>query len=223
MLPAGDALSTRRRSPMAVAATVGIARRLAQAGRGRGLAVHVVHYRFRGWNGGHAHPVEDAHWAAGQVMDRYGDVPIALVGVDMGGRAALRAADHPAVESVVAIAPWLPSVTDAGLEPVKQLAGRKVLIVHGTDDWDTAPEVSYQLAERAKKVSPDICRFEVHTAGHALAHRRHDVTALTADFVLGSLGLCLGYSRPVADALVAPPPLGLRMPLATGFAADGSR
>jgi hypothetical protein len=36
------------------------------------------------------------------------------------------------------------------------------------------------------------------------------------DFVRGSLFTGL-YARPVADALAAPPPLGLRMPLAAGF------
>lgn len=223
MLPAGDALSTRRRSPLAAAAMVRLARRLAHAGRGEGLAAHVVHYRFRGWNGGHAHPVEDAHWAAGEAVSRYGEVPVGLVGFDMGGRAALRAADHTAVASVVAIAPWLPSVTDTGPEPVKQLAGRKVLIVHGTDDRDTDPQLSYRLAERAKKTNPAVCRFEVHTDGHDLAHHRHEVAALTADFVLGSLGLGRGFSRPVVDALAAPPPLGLRMPLSAGFGMRGAR
>ncbi|WP_275435587.1 hypothetical protein [Streptomyces sp. ICC4] len=36
------------------------------------------------------------------------------------------------------------------------------------------------------------------------------------DFVLGSV-LSGRYSRPVTDALAAPPPLGLRMPLASGY------
>ena len=38
----------------------------------------------------------------------------------------------------------------------------------------------------------------------------------SALFVLGSL-FGYGYARPLADALAAPPPLGLRMPLAAGF------
>ncbi|MFF3563349.1 dienelactone hydrolase family protein [Streptomyces sp. NPDC002574] len=215
VLPGGSALSTRRRSPVAAAAVVPLARRLVRAaGRGEGLAVHVVHYRFRGWNGGHAHPAEDAQWAVDEVVQRYGDVPVALVGMDMGGRAALRAAGHPAVNSVVAMAPWLPDALEP--DPVKQLIGRHVMIVHGTNDHSTHPDLSYRLAERAKKVNRDVCRFEVHSDGHLLTEHRSEVSALAADFVLGTL-LGRSFARPVADALAAPPPLGLRMPLAAGF------
>jgi pimeloyl-ACP methyl ester carboxylesterase len=199
---------------MAAAAMVGIARRLAEAGRDEGLAAHVVHYRFRGWNGGHPH--EDASWAADEAVRRYGDIPICLVGMDMGGRAALRAAGHPAVSSVVALAPWLPD-DGAEPEPVQQLIGRRTLIVHGTNDHETSPGLSYRLAERAKKINRDVCRFEVHSDGHDLQDHRAEVISLTADFVLGSLGLGRGFTRPVADALAAPPPLGLRMPLSVGF------
>ncbi|MDX2642931.1 alpha/beta hydrolase [Streptomyces sp. NPDC001902] len=215
LLPGGSALSTRRRSPVAAAAMVPLARRLVRAaGRGEGLAVHVVHYRFRGWNGGHAHPAEDARWAVDEVVRRYGDVPVSLVGMDMGGRAALHAAGHPAVNSAVAIAPWLPDAPEP--DPVKQLIGRHILIVHGTNDDSTHPDLSYRLAERLKKVNRDVCRFEVHTDGHLLHDHRAEVASLTADFVLGTL-LGRSFARPVADALAAPPPLGLRMPLASGF------
>ena len=213
-LPGGDALSTRRRSPMAAAVMWPLARHLVRAGFAEGVAAHVVHYRFRGWNGGHAHPAEDAEWAVGEAVRRYGDVPVCLVGLDMGGRAALHAAGHPAVNSVVALAPWLPDGPEP--EPVKQLIGRRVMIVHGTDDGATDPELSYRLAERAKKVNREVCRFEVHSDGHGLHQHRNEVFALTTDFVLGSL-LERSYARPVADALAAPPPLGLRMPLAAGF------
>lgn len=213
-LPGGDALSTRRRSPVAAAMMWPLARHLVREGLDDGVAAHVVHYRFRGWNGGHAHPAEDAEWAVGEAVRRYGDVPVCLVGMDMGARAALHAAGHPAVNSVVALAPWLPGGPEP--EPVKQLAGRRVLLVHGTDDDVTAPELSYRLAERAKKANRDVCRFEVHSDGHGLHQHRAEVFALAADFVLGSL-LDRPYARPVTDALAAPPPLGLRMPLASGF------
>jgi dienelactone hydrolase len=211
-LPGGDPRSTRRRSPMAAASMWPLARYLVRAGAQDGVAAHVVHYRSRGWNDADA--VRDAEWAVGEVGQRYGDVPVCLVGMDMGARAALRAAGHPAVGSVAALAPWLPE--EAEPEPVKQLNGRHVLIVHGTDDSATDPELSYHLAERAKKVNREVCRFEVHSDGHGLHQHRAEVFALTADFVLGSL-LERPYARPVTDALAAPPPLGLRMPLAAGF------
>ncbi|GAA2434776.1 alpha/beta hydrolase [Streptomyces glaucus] len=218
LLPDGDEVSGRRPSPLLATASVrALGRRLARAGREEGLAVHVVHYRCRGWNGSEAHLARDASWAADEAVRRYGDVAVCLVGVGMGGRAALRAGGHEAVDSVAAIAPWLPDEDVAAPpEPVKQLAGRRVLIVHGTNDRRSDPESSFRLAARAKKANRDVCRFEVHTDGHGLHQYRDEVLALAEDFVLGAL-FGRAFSRPVADALAAPPPLGLRMPLAAGF------
>jgi dienelactone hydrolase len=202
---------------MATASVRALGRRLTRAGQGEGLVTHVVHYRYRGWNGSEAHLAQDADWAAEEVVRRYGDVPVCLVGLGMGGRAALHAAGHTAVDSVVALSPWLPEEDMAAPpEPVKQLAGRRVLIVHGTNDERTDPELSFRLAARAKKANRDICRFEVHSDGHGLHQYRSEVHALAEDFVMGSL-FGRAFSRPVQDALAAPPPLGLRMPLASGF------
>ncbi|MFJ3233461.1 alpha/beta hydrolase [Streptomyces sp. NPDC086787] len=218
LLPGGEEESARRPSSVWATASVrGLGRTLVRAGRDEGLAAHVVHYRYRGWNGNAAHPAQDASWAVDEIVRRYGDVPVCLVGMGMGGRAALRASGHEAVNSVVALAPWLPEDDVAAPpEPVKQLAGRRVLIVHGTNDERTDPELSFRLATRAKKANRDVCRFEVHTDGHALHQYRAEVHALASDFAMGAL---FGHplSRPVLDALAAPPPLGLRMPLAVGF------
>ncbi|MFI6039839.1 alpha/beta hydrolase [Streptomyces sp. NPDC051315] len=218
LLPGGDEVSDRRPSTLWAGGPVrALGRRLARAGRQEGLAVHVVHYRYRGWNGSEAHLAADASWAADEAVRRYGDVSVCLAGVDMGGRAALRAGGHEAVNSVVAIAPWLPE-EDVAVppEPVKQLVGRRVLIVHGTNDERTDPELSFRLATRAKKVNREVCRFEVHSDGHGLHQHRAEVLCLVEDFAMGVLfGRAL--SRPVEDALAAPPPLGLRMPLAAGF------
>jgi predicted esterase len=218
LLPGGEESSGRRPSPMMATASVrALGRRLARAGREDGLATHVVHYRYRGWNGTEAHLARDADWATEEVVRRYGDVAVCLAGVDMGARAALHAGGHEAVNSVLAIAPWLPEEDVAAPpEPVKQLAGRRVLMVHGTNDARTDPELSFRLAARAKKANRDVCRFEVHSDGHALRQHRDEVHALAEDFVMGSL-FGRAYSRPVEDALAAPPPLGLRMPLAAGF------
>ncbi|MFJ3665994.1 alpha/beta hydrolase [Streptomyces sp. NPDC090106] len=218
LLPAGEEISARRPSPLLATASVrALGRRLSRTGREDGLVAHVVHYRYRGWNGPEAHLAADADWAVEEVVRRYGDVTVCLVGVGMGGRAALRTAGHEAVNSVVALAPWLPEEdVAASPEPVKQLAGRRVLLVHGTNDERSDPELSFRLAARAKKANRDVCRFEVHTDGHGLRQYRDEVIALTEDFVMGAVfGRAL--SRPVQDALAAPPPLGLRMPLAAGF------
>ncbi|MEW2621732.1 alpha/beta hydrolase [Streptomyces sp. NPDC048106] len=219
LLPGGEEISARRPSSLmgAPALVRSLGRRFVRTGRGEGLAVHTVRYRYRGWNGSEAHLAADAEWAADEVVRRYGDVPVCLVGVDMGGRAALRAGGHEAVNSVVALAPWLPEEDVAApAEPVKQLVGRRVLIVHGTNDERSDPELSFRLAARAKKVNREVCRFEVHSDGHRLGGHRDEVESLAADFMRGAL---FGHpvSRPVEDALAAPPPIGLRMPLAAGF------
>ncbi|GAB7104012.1 alpha/beta hydrolase [Streptomyces phaeofaciens JCM 4814] len=218
LLPGGEEVSGRRPSPMWAAASVrALGRTLTRAGHEEGLAAHVVHYRYRGWNGSEAHLAADAAWAADEIVRRYGDVPVCLAGVGMGGRAALRAAGHEAVNSVLALAPWLPEDDVAAPpEPVKQLVGRRVMIVHGTNDERSDPELSFRLAARAKKANRDVCRFEVHADGHGLHQYRDEVHALAADFTMGML-FGRGLSRPVEDALAAPPPLGLRMPLAVGF------
>ncbi|MFJ5221581.1 alpha/beta hydrolase [Streptomyces sp. NPDC088400] len=217
VLPPGEPASTRPPSLLGYARVLPLARSLARAGAPEGLVVHVVRYRGRGWNGTDARLAADAEWAADEVVRRYGDVPVCLAGHGMGGRAALRAAGHPAVNSVLAMSPWLPERDRAAEpEPVRQLMGRQVLMMHGTNDARCDPDLSYRLAERAKKINRDTCRFEVHSDGHALRQHHDEVLALASDFVLGAL-LSRTYSRPVADALAAPPPLGLRMPLAAGF------
>ncbi|MFJ2767528.1 alpha/beta hydrolase [Streptomyces sp. NPDC087300] len=217
LLPGGTETSTRRPSPLAAGGVRALGRRLAQDGRAAGLATHVVHYGCRGWNGAQAQLARDANWAADEIVRLYGDVPVCLAGVDMGGRAALRAGGHDAVNSVLALAPWLPEDDVAAPpEPVKQLVGRRVLVVHGTNDERTDPELSFRLAERAKKVNRDVCRFEVHSDGHRLHQHQSEVLALASDFVMGVL-FGADFARPLEDALAAPPPLGLRMPLASGF------
>ncbi|MFI8854650.1 alpha/beta hydrolase [Streptomyces sp. 891-h] len=236
VLPGGGRTGGTRRGA-ALAATVSavpLARRLARATSDDDPVVtHIVHYRHggRGGNGSGAvsraaaECAADALSAVEEVARRYGDVPVCLVGTDIGALAALRTAGHEAVASVAALGPLLCEPAEgAGTvpvdggdeEPVQQLRGRHVLIVHGTNDTRCEPELSFRLAERAKKVNAQVCRFEVHTDGHGLRGYAAEVAALTQDFVLGTL--CGGdLCRPLTDALAAPPPLGLRMPLASGF------
>src|SRR6202451_4555113 len=97
--------------------------------RGSGIVVSRPRYRVRGWNGELASPVQDLRAAIDETVARFGAVPVVLIGHSMGARAAFRVAGHPAVTAVAGLAPWLPPA-----EPVDQLAGRRVLLVHGT--WD---------------------------------------------------------------------------------------
>lgn len=101
-----------------------------------------VRYRCRGWNGGDAE--QDVLRALSELGRLAGDVPVVLLGHATGGRAALRAAAHPHVRGVVALAPWLP----VG-EPVAQLAGRSVLLVQG-DDGTAAWAQASGYVERAR-------------------------------------------------------------------------
>lgn len=95
LLPDGEPDSRRRPSTLSYAVQLPFARTLARAGQEDGLAVHVVHYRCRGWNDG-ADPVTDARWAADEVVRRYGDVPVCLVGHGTGaGRRCGRAVTRP--------------------------------------------------------------------------------------------------------------------------------
>ncbi|MBW1604351.1 alpha/beta hydrolase [Streptomyces sp. JJ66] len=215
VLPGGVPASTRRPSPLAASAAQALARHAvgAAARVDAALTAHVLRPRYRGWNGDAAHLAADAAWALAEIDRRYGDVPVCLAGSGTGARAALRTAGHRLVAAVAALATWAP---DGDSESVDHLADRQVLFVHGTDDEVCAPGASYRLAERAREVSPTVCRFEVHTERHTLRRYRTEVAALTADFALGAL-CARDFSRALADAFAAPPPLGLRMPLAAGF------
>lgn len=142
------------------------ARTLHRAGRDLGLTVILLRYRYRGWNGTEMSPVADAMWALDHVRAEYGDVPIVLTGHSMGGRTSLRVAGDKSVLGVAAFAPWLPDG-----EPVEQLAGRDVLIAHGTLDRVTSPRASYRFAERARERADRVDYVAVRGETHAMVLR----------------------------------------------------
>ncbi|MFC9282816.1 alpha/beta fold hydrolase [Streptomyces collinus] len=75
-----------------------------------------VRYRHRGWN--QNDPLNDTYRALNELHQLAGPVPTILIGHSMGGRAALRAAVHPHVHGVLALAPsrtfWAELVWEAG-------------------------------------------------------------------------------------------------------------
>ena len=211
VLHGGQARSaaTVRRTQFSYLRMVPFARFLHRRGGGRGMSVRILRYRYRGWNEPELHPVQDARWALTQLWDQHRDASIVLLGHSMGGRAALRVADHPAVTAVCALAPW--TLDD---EPVRQLAGRSVLIAHGDREHMTDPRLSYRFAVRAKQVTSRVCRFNVLGDGHAMLRRARDWSELVARFVEAELGL----RKPdplIEDAMRRPAPEGLRVPLPT--------
>jgi pimeloyl-ACP methyl ester carboxylesterase len=171
------------------------------------VAVHLVRYRYRGWNG----PAQDAARDVEALLRGLPDLPTALVGHSMGGRAVLHAAGAPQVTAVAALAPWLD-----GTDPVRQLAGRTVLIAHGDRERMTDPRQSLAYAVRAKAVTDRVARFDVLGDGHAMLRRAGDWHGLVTRFVLGELGV-EPVDPVITNALRQPAPGGLDVPLgATG-------
>ncbi len=152
-----------------------------RAGSGAGITVATLRYRYQGWNGAEASPLPDARWALDEVRRRFGDVPVVLVGHSMGGRAALRVANDPSVAAVVALAPWLPPH-----EPVADLTGRSLLILHGSRDRTTDPAASLAYAEQAQSVTA-VRRVLIRGSGHGMLRRAALWHGLTTYFCLGVL------------------------------------
>jgi dienelactone hydrolase len=155
---------------------------LSRAGASAGLAVVELRHVMRGWNGAAQSPVADARRALDQIRDRFGDVPVGLVGHSMGGRTALAAADDPSVRSVVALAPWIEA--EDSPEPV---AGRLVLIIHGTADRMTDPRASAAFAERARPLAKQVTYLTIGGERHAMLRRARLWHEVAAGFTVGAL------------------------------------
>jgi alpha-beta hydrolase superfamily lysophospholipase len=158
---------------------VPFARHLHRAGRKHGLAVWSLRNSVRGWNGPDMTPLQDARWALGQIAEQHPGVPVFLVGHSMGGLTAVCAADHPQVEAVVALAPWLSPQT-----PVANLAGKKVLIVHGTTDRWTSPSQSLAFARRATPDTASMQYVALTGAGHFMLRKLRLWQTLATGFVI---------------------------------------
>lgn len=200
-------LTSARRKRVSYWRAYSFARALHRRNGRSGTMVAILRYRYRGWNEPELHPVHDARWALTQLRARYPGRRVVLLGHSMGGRVALRVADDPAVTAVCALAPW----TLDG-EPVRQLAGRSVLIAHGDRERMTDPQLSYRFAVRARSATDRVCRFDVLGDGHAMLRRARDWTSLVTRFVEAELGL-RGPDPVIEDAMRRPPPDGLRVPL----------
>lgn len=155
---------------------------LRRAGARDGLAVARLRFAVRGWNGQLRSPLADVRWAVDQLTERFPGVPIVLVGHSMGGRTALYAAGHSAVAGVVALAPWLERD-----DPVEQLAGRRVLIAHGTRDRMTSAAGSAAYARRARAAGADASYISVEADSHAMLRRSAVWHRLAAGYAVGVL------------------------------------
>jgi alpha-beta hydrolase superfamily lysophospholipase len=164
---------------LSVLRMVPIARRVARAGRGR-LAVFRLLNSTRDWDTSHT-PLRDASWALEEIAARLGrPLPTCLVGHSLGGRAALLAGGHDGVRSVVALNPWVYP------DDFVDLSGRRVLIVHGTDDRIASPE-------RARTVARNLARRtevefrEVPGGEHAMLRHGRAFEQAASGFVVDTL------------------------------------
>jgi dienelactone hydrolase len=130
-----------------------------------------VRYRVKSWRRLEL-CIEDTR-AAVEAAVAGGARACALVGFSMGGAASVGAADHPAVRTVIGLAPWLPEAL-----PLDTLAGRRLAIVHGALDRSVAgipgvpPSTSRRAFERACAAGVGDADYTlVGGAGHAVALR----------------------------------------------------
>jgi pimeloyl-ACP methyl ester carboxylesterase len=146
-----------------------------------GVEVWNLRFGVRGWNGAEASPVADALWALEQIRLHVG-LPVVIVGHSMGARAALRVAGSQSVRGVVALAPWLPPD-----EPMAALAGRSLLIAHGSRDRITDPAASVRYADRARRGCDSVRFVDVRGDGHGMLRRAGSWNRLISAAVLEML------------------------------------
>jgi pimeloyl-ACP methyl ester carboxylesterase len=184
----GTSVSTAPTGPLelAVLRMAPLANAIRRALRGYGVAVCQPRFEVKGWNGERASPVADLGRVIDDISLRYGDIPVVLIGHSMGARAALRVAGHPAVTAIAGLAPWVPPG-----EPVDQLAGRRVLLAHGTADRVTPPAETWAHAGRARSVT-DVAVIEVRGGEHTMVWRAPLWHRLAVEFSRLSLGLPAG-------------------------------
>jgi dienelactone hydrolase len=175
------------------------ASKLHRRGRAHGLAVWTLRYRYRGWNAEQRSPVRDLQWALEEIRRRHGDVPVAFVGHSMGGRTALAVGGDRSVRGVCALAPWTEDT-----DPVTQLSGATVLIVHGSLDKVTSPRASREYAHRAAQVAARVGYVVVRGDLHAMLFRWPQWHRLATGFSLAVLGISpmpAGIGRALADGV----------------------
>ncbi len=181
----------------AVLRMIPVAAAVRHALRGSGVVILRPRFGLRGWNGDLASPVHDLNQALDGIAAAYGPVPVVLIGHSMGARAAMRAAGHPAVSAVAGLAPWLPLG-----EPVEQLAGRRVLVAHGTADIITSPAETWAFVERARAVT-QVAAVEVRDGDHPMLRRARLWHAIAAEFARSALGLPAGRAAAAGAGSVA--------------------
>ena len=163
---------------LSVLRMIPLAHRISRTSRGRLTVVRLLN-STRGWDTSHT-PAMDVRWALGELENRYGALPVALVGHSLGGRATLLAGDAEGVRSVVALNPWLHA------HDTNDLGGRRVLIVHGTEDRVASITQARTVADRLARTTR-LAFLEVPGGKHAMLRHGRLFESYAAEFVTATL------------------------------------
>jgi pimeloyl-ACP methyl ester carboxylesterase len=132
-----------------------------------GIVFAELRYRVRSWR-----RLEWCIEDAAAAIAAAGGERTLLVGFSMGGAVAVAAAAAPSVETIVALAPWIPERL-----PLQTLLGRRLAIVHGRYDRalpgipGVSPRHSLLACERARGLGIE-CDYTLVPQGvHGLALR----------------------------------------------------
>jgi len=166
---------------LSVLRMVPVARRLAAAGRGR-LRVHRLLNSSRGWDPDRT-PVEDVEWALWRLAQDGPALPTCLVGHSLGGRAALLAGGGDDVVSVAALNPWV-YADDATRT---HLEGRRVLVVHGTEDRIADPRRARKVVADLRARRTDAVMVDVEGGKHAMLRHGRVFEQHAATFAAATL------------------------------------
>lgn len=134
------------------------------------LAFLEVRFRIKSWNRLDM-CAEDCLAAIEEAVDA-GAREVLLLGFSMGGAVAIKSAGHPAVTTVLGLAPWIPD--RLGLSPLR---GRRLVVVHGElDRWlpgipGVSPTSSRRGFERARREGVDGSYTLLSGAIHPIAVR----------------------------------------------------
>lgn len=162
-------------------------------GRGLTIGTQLVQYRYRGWNEPRRDSAQDAVWAVDEIRERYGkDIPIAILGHSMGGRAGAHLIEHRPdnVRSFFALAPWWPDLDGLRMKD----AAPKLRVLHGSVDPITSPRDSRRQTEHLAEAGLDAEWFAVPAAGHFMFRQPSLWQELPCTWIVDSaIGLARGY------------------------------
>lgn len=144
----------------------------------RNVAVYRLQLAVRGWNGTGASALRDGRWALAELRALHPGLPIVLVGHSMGARTSFRLAGDPDVIGVVGLAPWLPAD-----EPIQQLTGVPVHIIHGTGDRIVPEKTTRPYLARLRSSGVHLEQIVLSGTGHGMLRRWREWNLLAADAV----------------------------------------